>query len=154
MPKIYRIKLSQEEREELTALTRRKKAAAHKVCKASSLLLSDEGEHGPALSDVEVSAKTGITVRTLERLRKRCHEVGPVRALEVIPRTHVARAPALNNEQEAQLVRLACSEAPSGYANWSLRLFANKLVELEIVESISPETVRKVLKKMNSNPGS
>jgi len=153
MPKIYRIKLSQEERENLTALTRRKRAAAHKVCKAKSLLLSDEGDHGPALSDEMVASKTGIVLRTLQRLRKRCHEVGPMESLEIIPRDNPPRQPALNDEQEAQLVRLACSEPPEGCAKWTLRLFAGKLVELEIVENISPETVRKVLKKTTSNLG-
>jgi hypothetical protein len=153
MPKSYRIKLSAQEREELTELTRRKRAAAHKVCKARSMLLSDEGDFGPAMCDTEIVSKTGIVLRTLERLRKRCHEVGPLQALEAIPRPLPPRAPALNDEQEAQLVRLACSEPPEGCAKWTLRLFAGKLVELEIVESISHETVRKVLKKTNSNLG-
>lgn len=153
MPKFYPIKLSEDEREELTALAGRKGAAAHKVCKAKSLLFSDEGTHGPAWSDEKVAAKTDIVVRTLQRLRKRCHEVGPLKALDPIAREQPARAPALNSEQEAQLVRLACSEPPAGCAKWSLRLFAGKLVELEIVESISHETVRSVLKKTNSSLG-
>lgn len=147
MPKVYRIILSVEEREELTALSRRKKAAAHKVTKAKALLLSDEGPDGPALKDEEIVSQTGIALRTLERLRKRCHEVGPMPALEPIPRADPPRKPALNDEQLAQLTRLACSDPPPGCARWALTLFAEKLVQLEIVESISRETIRKALKK-------
>lgn len=153
MPKKYRIELTEKEREELTALTRRKRAAAYKVSKARALLLSDEGPDGPALTDVQISSRTGMIVRSIERLRKRCHEVGPLEALLPVPRTHVSRKPALNDDQEARLVSIACSEPPPGCARWTLKLLAGKLVELEVVESISPETVRQALKKTTSNPG-
>lgn len=153
MPKIYRIELSGEEREELTALTRRKRAAAHKVCKARALLFCDEGAHGPALKDKEIVSKTGIALRTLERLRKRCHEVAPLEALEPVPRTHVPRQPKLDGDKEARLVRIACSEPPAGCARWTLVLLAGKMIELEIVDHISPETVRKALKKTNLSLG-
>jgi len=153
MPKIYRIELSEKEREELTALTRRKRAAAHKVCKARSLLFCDEGPQGPALHDEEVVSKTGVALRTLERLRKRCHEVEPLEALEPVARTHVPRKPKLDGDKEARLVRLACSEPPAGCARWTLVLLAGKMIELEIVDHISPETVRKALKKTNLSLG-
>jgi hypothetical protein len=153
MPKKYRIELTGKEREELTALSGRKRAAAHKVAKARALLLTDEGPDGPALTDEQIASQTGLIVRTIERLRKRCHEVGPLAALESVPRTHVSRKPALNDEQETRLVHLACSEPPPGCARWTLKLLAGKLVELEVVESISPETVRQALKKTTSNPG-
>ena len=147
MPKLYRIKLSHQEREELTALSLQKKAAAHKVTKAKSLLLSDEGPDGPSLTDEDIVLQTGIKLKTLERLRKRCHEVGPMKSLEPIPRAHPPRKPALNDEQIAELTQLACSDPPPGCSRWTLTLFAEKMVELEIVESISRETIRKALKK-------
>ena len=153
MPKKYRIELSIEEREELTALSCQKRAAAYKVTKARALLLTDEGPDGPAFTDEQIVSKTGMILRTIERLRKRCHEVGPLEALEPAPRMHVSRKPALDDDQEARLVQIACSEPPLGCARWTLRLLAGKLVELEVVKSISPETVRQALKKMNSNPG-
>jgi hypothetical protein len=153
MPKKYRIELTGKEREELAVLIGRKRAAAYKVSKARALLLTDEGLDGPALTDEQISSKTGMIVRSIERLRKRCHEVGPLAALLSVPRSHVSRKPALNDEQEARLVQIACSEAPPGCARWTLRLLAGKLVELEVVESISPETVRQALKKTNSSPG-
>ncbi|MFV0533024.1 MAG: helix-turn-helix domain-containing protein [Cumulibacter sp.] len=117
------------------------------MTKAKELLLSDEGPDGPAPKNEEIVSQTGIALRTLERLRKRCHEVGPMPALEPIPRADPPRKPALNDEQLAQLTRLACSDPPPGCARWALTLFAEKLVQLEIVESISRETIRKALKK-------
>ena len=153
MPKKYRIELTGEEREKLTALSCQKRAAAYKVSKARALLLTDESPDGPAFTDKQIVLKTGMILRTIERLRKRCHEVGPLEALEPVARTHVSRQPALDDDQEARLVQIACSEPPPGCARWTLKLLAGKLVELEVVESISPETVRKALKKTNSSPG-
>jgi hypothetical protein len=147
MPKKYRIELLTEEREELTALSCQKRGAAYKVSKARALLLTDEGPDGPAFTDEQIVSKTGMILRTIERLRKRCHEVGPLEALEPIARTHVSCKPALDDDQEARLVQIACSEAPPGCARWTMKLLAGKLVELEIVEGILPETVRQALKK-------
>ena len=123
MPKIYRIELSEKEREELIALTRRKRAAAHKVCKARALLFCDEGAHGPGLKDKEIVSKTGIALRTLERLRKRCHEVDPLEALEPVARTHVPRKPKLDAIKNPDwFVLLAVNlppDAPDGlWSSW------------------------------------
>ena len=153
MPKIYRIKLSGEEREQLEVISCDKKAAAFRVTKARALLYCDEGPHGPALTDTEVGSKAHIKIRTLERLRKRCHEVGPQEALERVPRTHQSREPKLDDDARARLVRIACSDPPEGHARWTLSLLADELVTLEIVEGISTETVRQALKKTSSNPG-
>jgi transposase len=153
MRKLYRIKLLPEERSELESLGRKRTAAAHKVTKARALLLCDESDEGPGLKDWEVVRETGIKDRTLERLRERCCEVGPLEALERKEQDKPSRPRKLNGEQQAQLTKLACSEPPEGCGGWSLRLLAENLVELEIVDAISHETVRRELKKTKLNPG-
>jgi hypothetical protein len=153
MRKIYRIKLSSEERSKLERLSRKRNVAAHKVLKARALLLCDESEHGEALRDPEIIEKTGIARTTLARLRERCCEVGPLEALERKQQQGCSRARRLDGEAQARLTTLACSSAPEGCKRWTLRLLADKLVELEVVEAISHETVRAELKKTRSNPG-
>ena len=153
MRKIYRIKLSSEERSELEAVSRKRNVAAHRALKARALLLCDESENGEALRDPEIIEKTGIARTTLSRLRERCCEVGPMEALEPKKRQCVPRARTLDGEGQARLTTLACSKAPDGRKRWTLRLLADKLVELETVESISPETVRRTLKKTRLSLG-
>jgi transposase len=153
MRKLYRIKLLPEEREELEFLSRKRTAAAHKVTKARALLLCDESDEGKALKDSEVQRETGIKYRTLQRLRERCCEVGPLDALERKQQQEPSRPRKLDGEQQAQLTKLACSEAPEGCAGWTLRILADNLVELEVVETISYETVRRELKKTKLNLG-
>ena len=152
MQKIYRIKLTKDEREQLEALTKRKLIAAHKVIKARALLLCDESEHGSGWSDPKVIEATGIKPATLERLRAKCCEVGPLQALERKPQLKPSRQPIVTGEIEARLTALACSQAPDGRKRWTLELLAEKAVELKIIDSISHETVRKTLKKTTSNP--
>ena len=147
MRKIYRIKLSIEERSELLALSRKRNAAAHKVLKARALLLCDESGHGEGLRDPEIIEKTGIAKATLARLRQRCCEVGPLKALERKKQEAVSRPRKLDGEGQARLTALACSDPPEGCARWTLSLIAERLVELEVVDSISRETVRAELKK-------
>ena len=153
MPKIYRIKLSSEERSELNTLKRKRKAAADKVLKARALLLCDESEAGEALKDREIISKTGIAPCTLQRLRQRCCEVGPLEALERKRQQSVSRPRKLDGDGQARLTTLACSEPPSGSNKWTLRLLADKLVELEVVDSISHQTVGTELKKTRSSRG-
>jgi hypothetical protein len=153
MRKIYRIKLSSEERSELERVIGKRNVAAHKVLKARALLLCDESEDGEALKDPEIVEKTGIARATLGRLRERCCEVGPMEALERKKRQDIPRERVLDGEGQARLTTLACSEAPDGCKRWTLRLLADKLVELEVVDSISHETVRAELKKTSSSPG-
>ncbi|MEM1295315.1 MAG: helix-turn-helix domain-containing protein [Verrucomicrobiota bacterium] len=153
MRKIYRIKLSKEERYQLEALTKRNPIAAHKVIKARALLLCDESEHGPGWSDPKVIEATGIKPATLERLRAKCCETGPLQALERKAQSKPSREPILDDEGQARLTALACSQAPDGRKRWTLQLLAEKAVELKIVEAISHETVRQTLKKTTSNPG-
>lgn len=152
MRKIYRIKLSPEERGELEFLTRRQSVDGHKVIKARALLLCDESDGAPGLKDPEVIAATGIKPATLERLRCACCQVGPIEALERKKQDKPSRPQIMTGEVEARLTALACSEAPEGHKRWTLRLLAGKMVELEIVEKISHEAVRQALKKTSSNP--
>jgi hypothetical protein len=153
MQKIYRIKLSWEERSELEFLSRKLNVAAHKFLKARALLLCDESKHGEGLKDPEIIEEIGIARATLARLRQRCCEVGPLDALKRKQPQGVSRARRLDGEGQARLTTLACSSAPEGCKRWTLRLLADKLVELEVVESISHETVRAELKKTSSSPG-
>jgi hypothetical protein len=154
MQKIYRIQLSSEEHSCLTELTRSgKRISAKKVIKAQALLLADESTDGPAYNDKQVMEATGMKPATLVRLRKRVCEVGPVEALERKPQASPSRKKIIDGEVEAQLTQLACSQAPDGRKQWTLRLLAGKLVELEIVDSISHETVRSGMKKKTSNRG-
>lgn len=153
MRKIYRIKLSSEERSELEDLGRKRNAATHKVLKARALLLCDESENGEGLKDCEIVEKTGIAICTLRRLRQRCCEVGPMEALERKKQESVSRPRKLDGEAQARLTTLACSDPPEGCKRWTLRLLADKLVELEVVDSVSHETVRGELKKTSSSPG-
>ncbi len=153
MLKVFRIKLSSEERSDLEQLSRKRNAAAHKVLKARALLLCDESEDGEGLKDPEIIEKLGIAPATLQRLRRRCCEVGPLEALERKKQVGMSRPRKLDGEGQARLTKLACSEAPEGSNRWTLRLLADKLVELKVVESISHQTVGEELKKMRSNRG-
>lgn len=145
MAKLYVLKLTPEERVELERLVRRGKTAAWKLQRAQALLKCDQGVDGPGWTDAEIAEAFGCTTRSLESWRKQAVEQGPLSLLERKPRA--AAVPKLDGEKEAQLVRLACSKAPTGRNRWTLRLLAGRLVELNIVESISHETVRRAMKK-------
>ena len=154
MQKIYRIKLSAQERSELERFPNsRKKVAALKVTKARAILLADESEAGPALRDPDIMKATGIKPATLSRLRQRVCEVSPIEALERKAQARPSRKAKIDGEVEARLTTIACSQAPEGRKRWTLRLLAKRLVELELVDSISHEAVRQALKKTTSNPG-
>ena len=153
MRKIYRIKLSSEERLGLEQLSRKRNAAAHRVLKARALLFCDESDEGEGLKDPEIVERTGIALRTLQRLRQRCCEVGPIEALERKRQESPSRPRKLDGEGQARLTTLACSDSPEGSNRWTLRLLADKLVELEVVDSISHQTVGEELKKTKSNRG-
>ena len=146
MKKRYVVKLSGEERADLEKLVKRGTVAALRRRHAEVLLLVDEGECDPKLSDAAAAERTGFSRRTVEQIRERCVCEGLAAALERKKRVR-SRARKLDGEGEARLVALACSEAPTGHSRWSLNLLADKLVELEIVDSISHECVRQVLKK-------
>jgi putative transposase len=146
MPKKkYLVDLSADEREELSQLVRRGKHSSRKVTRARILLLVADGSTDEQI----VSAlKTGFA--TVERTRKRFVEEG-LGCLQERPRRGQARK--LTGKQEAHLIAVACSAPPGGRARWTLRLLADKVVELGFATTIARETVRQVLKKTNSSRG-
>jgi hypothetical protein len=145
--KKYVLHLTAEERTELEQVVRKGKAAAWKRQRAQALLQCDQGPHGPCWTDESVAAAYGCTTRTLESWRKQAVEAGPLSLLQRKPRQTPPVQPKLDGEQQARLTALACSQAPSGYARWTLRLLAERLVELKVVDTIAHETVRRALKK-------
>ena len=146
MKKRYVVKLSSKEREQLEGLINRGREAAYRRRHAQVLLLVDEGKQGPALTDKDAAERAGFTRRSVEQIRERCVTEGLSSALERKKhRRHRSRK--LDGEGEARLVSIACSDAPEGYARWTLERLADKLVELNVVDSISHEYVRQVLKK-------
>lgn len=153
MRKVYRFKLTEEERKSLDSVTRTGKVAALKVLKARALLLADESSEGMGWKDPQIIESVGITSGTLARLRQRCCEVGPLKALERKRQVSPSKRRLLDGEGEAQLIAIACSEAPDGYSKWTLQLIADQLVALNVVEGISREAVRQALKKTNSSLG-
>ena len=150
--KKYRVKLSAEERQELKTLVSRGRAAAYQQTHGRILLLSNEGCQGGPMKDEEIGRSLQVGTATVERVRRRCVEAGVDAALgrkEQLNR----RQKKLDGQGEAHLVALAGAEPPPGRVSWTLKLLADRLVEGEIVESISPETVRQTLKKTNSSLG-
>ena len=154
MPDKYRITLTTEEREELNDLINSKRnISAKRTLKARAILLSDESEDGPSYTDEKIQEALGILPLTMARLRKRVCEVGPLDALEPKKKAAPSRPPVIDGKAEAELVKIACSEAPEGYNRWTLRLLADEMVDRKIVERVSHETVRTALKKMKLNLG-
>jgi len=152
--KKYHIKLERSEREKLEKITRSGKAAAIKVQRAKALLAVDCSELGPALSDAKAQHHSGLSLRSLQRLRQRVSEVGALGALERKPRLTPPVEPKVTGKVEAMMVQIVCSPVPEDASRWTMRMIAERLVELEVVESISSETVRVTLKKTNLSRGS
>jgi len=145
----YRVTLTEEERQELEALTRRGKTGAKKFIHARALLLCDARPDGPGWTVADTAAALGVTSRTIEHLKKRFVEEGLAAALERKPREKPPREIRFDGAFEAKLISLACSDAPEGHRRWTVRLLAEKVVELNIAPYASHMTVQRVLKKMN-----
>lgn len=141
----HRVKLTDDERQDLEQLIRRG-AAGWKLQRAQALLKCDEGEAGPGWSDARIAEAFGVTTRTLENWRKQAVERGPMSLLERKAQDRSMHRK-LDGAGEARLVKLACSTPPKGRSRWSLRLLADKLVDLEVVDSIGHECVRQTLQK-------
>lgn len=150
--KKYKVTLTTDEREHLMELISKGKAAARKLAHARILLACDETDGCRGASDTEVAQAVHVGRSTVERVRKSFVEEGLERALNA-KRPRQTRPPAFDGESEARLIALACSSPPEGRAEWTLRLLAERLVELEVFESISTETVRQTLKKTNLSLG-
>lgn len=147
MAKKYCVTLELSERDELEALLSHGKADVRRLNHARILLKADESKWGPAFSDVEIAEICDTSIPTVERVRKRFVEEGLEMALSPYrtPRRTYTRK--LDGDQEAKLITIACSTPPEGRARWSLRMLADKMVELEYVDEICHETVRQTLKK-------
>jgi transposase len=150
--KRYKVTLMTEEREQLSALVRKGKGVARRLTRARVLLMADENQAGGAFPDATIARALGVHVRTVERTREKCVEMGIEAALNhTRPKRH--RESVLDGAAEARLVQLVCTEPPHGRTRWSLQLLADTLVELAVVESVSRETVRTTLKKTRLSLG-
>ena len=144
----YRIKLTKGEVEELNSIINKGSHTSQTFRVAYILLNCDEGKFSNKVTNEQISKVLKVGMRTIDRVKKRFVEEGLEAVLERRPTSRVYDRK-LDGDVEAKLVTLCCSDPPKGYAKWSLRLLADKMVELKYVESISHVTVRGVLKKTN-----
>jgi len=144
--KKYIVRLSPDERQYLNKLDKTGKVAAYKRVRAQIWLKADCSADGPGLKDSDIAHQLGVGIRTVERTRQRLVELGIEKALQRIPRKR-NKPRIFDGEKEACLVALSCSDAPDGHNRWTLKLLAQKVVELDYVDSVCIETVRQVLKK-------
>jgi transposase len=150
--RIYKVTLTTEERAKLTAIVSQGKGNVRRMRRAQMLLLADENQPDGAWKDADIAKALHAHVRTVERTREKCVKEGLEAALNHT-RPRKTRSKVLDGAAEARLVQLACSEAPDGLERWTLRMLTDKLIELEVVETVSRETVRTTLKKMNLSLG-
>ena len=147
--KRYLVTLTAEERRDLGKLVSAGRRSARTLARARVLLKADQAEGGPAWDDARIAEALGCGRRTVERVRQRFVERGLAAALAHKPQDRPSRERKFDGATEARLIALACSEPPAGRARWTLKLLADRLVELEVFDSVSDETVRRVLKKTN-----
>ena len=152
MKKKYIVELTAEERELLEQLRRKGKGPPCRRTHAEILLLADQAPGAPAWIDEQVAQAVGVTRRTVEHVRQRLVEQGLEAALGRKKRETPPVEPKLTGDTEARVIALACSQAPEGRARWTLALLAEKLVEMEVFDSISTTSIGKVLKKTSSSP--
>lgn len=148
----YKVTLTKEERDQLTEMTRTGTHAARKIIHALILLNVDRGPHNESQTNEDICKVLKIGMRTIDRVKKRFVEEGLDAALKMAPTSRVYDK-LVDGDMEAHLIALACGEPPKGFARWSLRLLADKLVELRYADGISYETVRRTLKKTNLSLG-
>lgn len=148
----YTIKLTKAEVDELHVIINKGSHTSQTFRAAYILLNCDVGKYSDKVTNEQISKVLKVGMRTIDRVKKQFIEEGFEAVLERRPSIRVYEGKA-DGDMEAKLVTLCCSEPPKGYSKWSLRLLADKMVELKYVESISHVTVRTVLKKMNLNPG-
>lgn len=152
MKKSYRVTLTESERDDLQKLVSVGKAAARKLVRARILLLADQAEGGPANSDPEIVASLGCGRASVERIRKQFVEEGLDAVLNPRPSQRVYERK-MDGKAEAHLVAMTCGAPPEGRSRWTLRLLSDRMVALEHVDSLSYETVRRVLKKTSLSLG-
>ena len=147
MKKVFIVRLTETERSELDGLVRKGKASALAIARARILLKADQGQDGEAQTDAQVAEALSVAAKTVFNVRRRWVKEGLEAALRRKKQDCPSRPRKLDGVAEAKLVAACCGPAPQGRARWTLRMLAGKLVELEVVDSISPETVRSTLKK-------
>lgn len=145
----YKVTLTKEERDNLDKFSKTGTKAARAVLLARALLLVDSGEYGPNMPEKQVSQAIGLSCRPIERLKKRFVEEGLDAALDRKQRETPPNPIKFDGDFEARLIALACSEPPEGRARWTVRLLADKVVELAITDKVSAMTVCNTLKKTN-----
>ena len=145
MQKIYVVRLTDQERGELRSVVKKLKGTGQKVRRAQMLLKADAD--GPNWTDERIAEAFSCRTRTVERLRQRLVERGFEETLQRVERVQPPVEKLLSGEQEARIIATRLGPPPKGYANWTLRLLARKVVELKIVDAVSYETVRRTLKK-------
>jgi len=150
--KKYKVTLTKAERDKLTQLVNVGKGKAARLKRARILLMADEAQTDGGWKDAEIAKALGTHARTVERIRQRCVETGIEAAINhANPRRNGARI--LDGAAEAMLSQIACTEAPDGRQRWTIQMLRDKLIEMEVVESVGWETVRTTLKKMNLSLG-
>lgn len=142
----YKVILTKEEREQLTAIVSKGSHTAQQYRNAYILLNCDESEHNEKIINEEVSRVLKVSMRMIDRVKQRFVEEGFESCLERKPISNT-KTKKIDGEVEAHLIALSCGAAPEGFSKWSLRLLADKMVELKYVDDISYETIRKALKK-------
>ena len=148
----YKVTLTKEERNQLLGIINKGVHSSQKFRNSYILLNADEGEFSEKIVNKKISEVLKVGMRTIDRVKKKFVEDGFESVLERNTGTRVYEKKA-DGDFEAHLISIVCSDAPEGYARWSLRLLSDKMVELKYVESISHETIRKVLKKTNLSLG-
>jgi transposase len=147
--KKYVVKLEASERKRLEELVREGKAAGYRIRHANILLAVDESDGGGNLTDIEASKAFGVSVRSIEHLRKRLVEQGLDAALERKKQEKPRAGKLFDGEKEARLIAIACGKKPEGRLRWTMELLAGEVVRLKIVEHCSDTTVQRVLQKMS-----
>ena len=150
--KQYKVILDQDQRDYLTNLISSGVESARKLTRARILLKADEGELGPAYDDKQIKEAVEVSIPTIERTRKTFALDGIIAALTAKKRTDTP-SKKFDGEKEAHLIALVCSDPPEGHSRWTLRLLAEKMVELEHFSSISHEAIRQTLKKTSLDLG-
>lgn len=149
----YSVKLKQEQRKVLDDLVKKGEAPARKILHAQILLKSDTGQWGPRWHDKQIQEAFGLGESVIKRVRKRYVDNGLEDALDRRRQPKRPEKQKIDGEQEAHIIAVLCTEQPEGQERWTLRALTDRIVELEIVEQVSYETVRTVLKKIHSSRG-
>jgi len=148
----YIVKLTKEERENLLSIIRKGKVTAHKLTHARILLAADECEPTRKKTDSEIAEQLHVGLKTIQRVRKKFVEEDLEIALERKQNKN-KRLQKINGEVEAHLIATCCSSPPEGRIRWTLKLLSNRLVEMQVIDNVSPATVGRALKKTNLNHG-